>query len=281
MAGATREPEATEVNGAGLFDGQRAMRFLLEQMSFGPRFPGSMGHALAVTHIVQRLSEAGLEVEQQNFIYKGVQGSNVVGRLNVGAGPVIIVGAHYDTRKIADQSPDPSRPVPGAVDGASGVAVLLELANTIERREGGNEIWLAFFDLEDNGRGGIEGWEWIVGSTHMANQLEIVPEAMILVDMIGDADQQLYYEGNSDARLRAELWSIADQLGYSDRFIPELRHTMIDDHVPFARRGIPAVDIIDFDYPYWHTVDDTADKVSVASLEAVGRTVEFWLEHKE
>jgi hypothetical protein len=101
---------------------------------------------------------------------------------------------------------------------------------------------------------------------------------MVLVDMVGDADQQLYYEGNSDPPLQARLWEIAAELGYDAFFIPELRHTMIDDHLPFARRGIPAVDIIDFDYPYWHTVEDTVGKASADSLLRVGRTVEYWLE---
>jgi Zn-dependent M28 family amino/carboxypeptidase len=101
---------------------------------------------------------------------------------------------------------------------------------------------------------------------------------MILVDMVGDADQQFYYEGNSDPALREELWQIAADLGYGETFIPEHRWTMIDDHVPFARRGIPAVDIIDFDYPYWHTTQDTCDKVSAQSLERVGRVVEQYVE---
>jgi Zn-dependent M28 family amino/carboxypeptidase len=101
---------------------------------------------------------------------------------------------------------------------------------------------------------------------------------MVLVDMIGDADQQLYYEGNSDEALQTWIWDIAAELGYEAYFIQEHRFTMIDDHLPFARRGIPAVDIIDFDYPYWHTVEDTADKVSPDSLLRVGRTLEVWLE---
>ncbi len=114
----------------------------------------------------------------------------------------------------------------------------------------------------------------------MAQNLAVIPEAMVLVDMIGDADQQLYYEGNSNFALRGRLWAIAAELGFGDAFIPQLKYTMIDDHVPFARRGIPAVDIIDFDYPYWHTVEDTADKASPDSLYRVGRTLEVWLENR-
>jgi len=264
-----------------IFDGSSSYQFLLDQMAFGPRWPGSPGHAATGDYIVEQLETYGWEVVEQEFDYQGVVGRNIIGRANAGSGPVIIVGAHYDTRKIADQTPGSIEPVPGAVDGASGVAVVLELAKTLNIEDVDKEIWLAFFDVEDNGNGGMPGFDWIVGSTVMAISLKISPEAMILVDMIGDADQQLYFEGNSDLNLRGEIWDLAASLGYQDSFIPEVRHTMIDDHVPFARRGIPSVDIIDFDYAYWHTVEDTADKASPESLERVGRTLETWLEGME
>ena len=96
----------------------------------------------------------------------------------------------------------------------------------------------------------------------------------------GDADQQLYYENNSHPAWRRTLWQIAADLGYGDAFIPQVKYTIIDDHLPFARRGIPAVDIIDFDYPYWHTTEDTADKASADSLQRVGHTLEIWLEER-
>jgi len=101
---------------------------------------------------------------------------------------------------------------------------------------------------------------------------------MILLDMIGDSDQQIYYEVNSDRALSDRIWSVAAQLGYGDHFIPQARWQIIDDHIPFAKRGIPAIDIIDFDYPYWHTINDTTDKVSPDSLERVGRTLQMFLE---
>ncbi len=91
-----------------------------------------------------------------------------------------------------------------------------------------------------------------------------------------DSQQELYYEGNSDGALRQRVWSIAAELAY-DQFIPQERHALIDDHVPFAQRGVPAIDIIDFDYPYWHTVEDTCDKVGAESLESVGRVLEALL----
>ncbi|NJO07216.1 MAG: M28 family peptidase [Chloroflexaceae bacterium] len=130
------------------------------------------------------------------------------------------------------------------------------------------------FDAEDNGR--LDGWDWIVGSRYMADNLDITPDGMILADMVGDADQQLYYEGNSTVVLREAIWQVAADLGYSS-FIPRQRFTVLDDHVPFIQKGIPAVDMIDLDYPYWHTTADTLDKISTASLETVGRTVQEWL----
>jgi glutaminyl-peptide cyclotransferase len=271
-AAATREPE---------FDGERAYEELLAQLAFGPRYPGSPGHRAVGDFIAATLGGLGWAVEEQPLTYRGVDGRNFIARANEGAGPVIILGAHYDSRMVADQSPGAlaREPVPGAVDGASGVAVLIELARVLDLDAIPYELWLAFFDFEDQGGGGMPGWDWIVGSTYMAANLAVQPAAMVLVDMIGDADQQLYYEGYSDPALRAVLWDIAAELGYGDVFIPEVRHFMLDDHRPFLDRGIPAVDIIDFDYPYWHTVEDTADKAAPESLERVGRTLEVWLEH--
>ena len=154
--------------------------------------------------------------------------------------------------------------------------MLLEIARSLDRSRVHNEIWLAFFDAEDNGE--LDGWDWIVGSTYMAQHLTVKPQSMILVDMVGDADQNIYMDSNSDGQLSAQIWAQAAQLGYVQYFVPVLRYAMLDDHTPFAQAGIPAVDIIDFDYPYWHTVADTADKVSPVSLERVGRTLEAYLE---
>jgi hypothetical protein len=262
------------------FEGARAYDHVLSQMEIGPRITGTAGGAAAAEYIAAELDAAGWAVEFQPFVYQGVEARNVVARANVGEGPVVILGAHYDTRRRADQDLNqPNEPVPGANDGASGVAVLLELARTLDLNAVPNEIWLAFFDAEDNGR--LDGWDWIAGSTYMAANLTVEPEAMILVDMVGDADQQMYFDNNSDAALSARVWTVAAQLGYGDYFIPLPKFTMLDDHIPFRDRGIPAIDIIDFDYPYWHTTQDTADKVSAQSLERVGRTLEAFLEEHD
>jgi Zn-dependent M28 family amino/carboxypeptidase len=262
------------------FNGDLAYQLVLDQMAIGPRPTGSDAGWKTGDIIIKQLEQIGWDVSSQEFIFKGVRGRNIIAK--GGTGPIIIVGAHYDTRPAADQDPDPAKrnePILGANDGASGVAVLLELARVLDRNALKRQVWLTFFDAEDRGR--LDGWPFSVGATDVARRLTQRPQAMVLVDMIGDADQNIYYEGNSNPALSAEIWAVADKLGYSDTFIPQLEHTIIDDHLPFLERGIPSVDIIDFDYPYWHTVADTADKVSAKSLERVGRTLQAWLEDKE
>lgn len=256
-----------------LFDGQNAYQYALDQCAIGPRPPGSEEHWATGDYIIARLEELGWEVETQAFEYRGVQLRNVIGRL--GDGPVAILGAHYDTRPVADRDPEhPDEPIIGGNDGASGVAVLLELARILPRHELANEVWLTFFDAEDSGR--LGDWPWCVGSTYMAEGLTVDPAYVIVVDMVGDRDQQLYYERNSDVALRRSLWDVAARLGYHE-FVPEARYRIIDDHLPFVERGITAVDIIDFDYPYWHSVQDTCDRIGPQSLERVGRVLEAWL----
>lgn len=275
----TPTPIPTPTPPAGRFDGQVAYRHVLAQVAIGARDTGSAGSTRAADYIVSALKEAGWQVEVQDFTYQGVSARNIIGR--AGQGPVGIIGAHYDTRRRADNDPDPDRrsePVPGANDGASGVAVLLELARSLDKTRLANEVWLVFFDAEDNGR--LDGWEFIAGSRYMAGHLTVTPEFVIVADMIGDTDQQIYKERNSTPELQEQVWQIAARLGYGDHFIPEYKWSMTDDHTPFLQRGIPALDIIDFDYPYWHTTQDTADKVSPASLERVGRVLKAFLERQ-
>jgi Iap family predicted aminopeptidase len=257
------------------FDGERALADVETQVAFGPRIPGSTGHAQVQEWMRAELSAAGWDARIQNAERLGHPIQNIIAYRGDDS-PKIIIGAHYDTRMVADNDPDPSKrlePVPGANDGASGVAVLLELARVLP--EDSVSTWLVFFDGEDNGR--IEGWDWILGSQAFVDELDFRPEAAIIVDMIGDADQNIYIERNSNPLLVDEIWSVASDLGYEEAFIPEPRHSMLDDHTPFLQAGIPAIDIIDFDYPYWHTTEDTPDKVSAESLEAVGRTLQVWI----
>ena len=259
------------------FDGAQAYEHVEAQCDIGFRPTGSEAGWATGEYIIDVLEAQGWAVETQTFTYRETPVRNIIGRAGEGDS-IVLLGAHYDTRRQADEE-DPSVPVMGANDGASGVAVLLELARTLDLEAVGQEVWLAFFDAEDNGY--LDGWEWCVGSAYMAANLEVEPDQVVVVDMIGDADQNIYYEHQSDPDLQEELWAIAADLGYSEWFVPRYRHSILDDHVPFARRGITAVDIIDFDYPYWHTTEDTRDKVSPDSLERVGRVVEVWLEDGE
>lgn len=259
------------------FDGGAAFEHLQAQIAFGPRPTGSEANRQVADYVMAHLAELGWQVETQEFTYHGVSARNIIAR--AGRGPVAIIGAHYDTRRQADNDPDPDlrqEPVLGANDGASGVAVLLELARVLDQKQLAHEVWLTFFDAEDNGR--LDGWDFIAGSTHMANTLDIRPEMVVVVDMIGDADQQIYQEQTSTGGLVDRIWDIAADLGYDTYFIPAKKYSMIDDHTPFLQLGIPAVDLIDFDYPYWHTMQDTLDKTSPASLERVGRVLEVLLQ---
>ena len=259
----------------GIFNGERALALIEDQLSFGPRTPGSQAHKLAGDWIIQELEKLDWIVEEQLFSYRAFEGRNIIGKAGPEEGEWVILGAHYDTRPISDRDEqNPWTPVPGANDGGSGVAVLLELARVLQMEELTKHVWLVFFDLEDSG--GIDRMDWIVGSTFFAQSLEAFPDQVIIVDMVGDSDLELYYERNSHPDLQREIWDLAIDMGY-ESFIPVSNHSILDDHTPFIQLGIPAIDIIDFDYPYWHTTQDTFDKLSAESLEQVGRTLQRWL----
>ena len=270
-------PTPTPTPTPARFDGARAYEHVKALMAFGPRVPGSEASARARAYMRDVLLRQGWQVVQEAHTYKGVSVVNLVARK--GRGPITIIGAHYDSRRFADRDPDPQKrkePVPGANDGASGTAVLLELARVLKWDESSGAIWLYFFDAEDQGN--IDGWPWSVGATFAAQQVPRAVTAVVIVDMVGDKEQQFYLERNSDPKLLAEIWHVAARLGLENVFIPKEKYTIIDDHIPFINVGIPAVDIIDFDYPYWHTTADTADKVSPRSLERIGWVVQTWVE---
>jgi len=265
------QPEAASVP----FDGERAYSDVKTQVAFGPRIPGTPGHDQVEKWIRSELESAGWQMEDQESEALGHPIRNIVAKRNAGA-PQIVIGAHYDSRMYADHDPDPAnqtKPVPAANDGASGVAVLLGLARSLPKDS--TPVWLVFFDAEDDGE--IPGWDWILGSREFVKNNPIHPRAAVVVDMIGDADLNIYKEQNSDKTITDEIWKSAKNLGLGDKFIDTFRYNMIDDHTPFLEAGIPAVDIIDFDYPYWHTVEDTPDKVSAQSLKAVGDTLLAWV----
>ena len=257
------------------FDGQRAYADVKTQVAFGSRVPGTEGHAKIRAWMREQLENAGWQVELQDAKPLGHPIQNLIAKRS-NEPPQIILGAHFDTRMFADEDPDPAQQinyVPGANDGASGVAVLLELARSLPEET--VPVWLVFFDAEDNWN--IEGWDGELGSRTFVESLTTRPQAVVIVDMIGDADLNIYKERNSNSEITEQIWSIAKSLGYESKFVPQYKYSMIDDHTPFLQAGLPAVDIIDFDYPYWHTIQDTPDKVSAQSLQIVGETVRAWV----
>jgi Zn-dependent M28 family amino/carboxypeptidase len=286
--------------GPDRFSGELALEHIADQVALGPRPTGSAQIHLAGDLILDYLSQLGWQTSQDwhtvDFGPFLVPVRNLVA--SYGSGTTVIIGAHYDSRIYASRDPDTARleqRVIGANDAGSGVGVLLELARVVhEYYVPNNEIRLLFFDAEDNG--GIEPWiqwsqlsgigtnGWLIGSSFYAAGLDLDLERieyMILVDMVGDMDQRFPIEGYS-AQFAPDLantvWATAAELGYGEYFVQEIGGAITDDHVPFIQRGIPAVDIIDLDYPYWHTSEDTLDKISAESLERVGRVLQAFLE---
>jgi glutaminyl-peptide cyclotransferase len=261
------------------FNADRALADVEYQINLGPRTPGSDAHANFIQWLSSELESNGWEVSLQTTERLGHPLTNIIAKRG-SAKPWIILGAHYDSRLLADRSAKPEDqvvPVPGANDGASGVAVLLELARSLPA-DLDKEVWLVFFDLEDQGN--IQGWDWILGSRAFVESLTSCPDKVVIVDMIGDAELDIPIEASSDPELIRELWDVAAQLGYQNYFLEKRGGSILDDHTPFLEAGIPAIDIIDFNYPYWHTIADTADKVSANSLKVIGDTLYTWLTTK-
>ncbi|MGQ9524647.1 MAG: M28 family peptidase [Armatimonadota bacterium] len=263
------------------FSGTLAFEHLKRQVAFGPRPIGTLAHEKTRTYIGEELRKHTDYLRYQDFPWsadgKKYRLTNIVGALNPSAQTLVLVGAHWDTRPIADMDPDPNnrnRPILGANDGASGVAVVLELARVLRLNRPRVGVTFVLFDGEDYGP---DVDRMFMGSQYYAaHPVPKRPDRVIVVDMVGDADLDIYKEANSvrsDAKLVDAIWSTASLLGYY-QFAPQVKYTITDDHVSFHEKGIPAVDIIDFDYPYWHTLRDTVDKCSANSLEVVGRTLE-------
>ena len=286
----------TGLPGPELFSGQLALEHVKDQLAWGPRPTGSGALLQAGDEIRDKLHSLGWQTEQDlHTLDLGsvqIPVRNLVARK--GQGPVVILATHYDTRVRADRDPDPAlrlEKVPGANDGGSGTAVLLELARLIsEHYQVNNEIRQLFFDAEDNG--GIDPWRqraeslggWVIGSSLYARNLDLESQQIqfvIVVDMVGDMEQRFPKESFSVAAapdLVDTIWNTAASLGFGDVFLAESAPLpVLDDHRPFIDRGLPALDIIDLDYPFWHTTQDTLDKVSPESLERIGMVLQTFL----
>jgi len=261
--------------GRGGFSGHRALKHASRLCDFGPRYVGSEGHDRAADYIARTLEQYDWQVTSQEFAYGGERLRNIIATR--GSGPIILLGTHYDTRPQAENDAvEPTLPVPGANDGASGVGVLLEVARSLDREAtADHQVMLAFLDGEDHGD--IDGWEWAVGAGYLARALagnpDTHPEWTLILDMVGDVNQEFFYEWSSSVALNERVWATARSLGYGGSFIARPKHHVIADQTPFVELGMTASLLIDLDYPYWHTRQDTLDKISADSLQRVGDVI--------
>jgi putative aminopeptidase FrvX len=268
-----------------IFDGERAYRFLLKQSEFGPRVPGTKAHRECLDFLVSQLQQFGASVVRQPFlqtiprINKTVTMTNIIASFGLEKEERILLAAHWDTRPWADQDPELAnrdKPIIGANDGASGVAVLLEVARNIQISEPLFGVDIIFFDGEDAGVPGQTD-SYSLGAQYFARNKDFQyrPIYGILLDMVGDKDLQIYQEENSLAyapQVVEKVWNRAEKLNLP-AFIPTPGYEVTDDHLPLLQVGIPCIDIIDFNYDYWHTLEDTPDKCSPESLAQVGQLV--------
>ena len=243
-------------------------------VALGPRPVGSIAHETMQRYIVEQSKAAGWSVEQDRFTATTPNGpvpmNNIVARRPGSSARVIILAAHYDTMHFSEFH------FVGANDGASGAGLLLGLAPILAKRNSQHAIWLVWLDGEEP----IREWsasDSLYGSRHMASKLQsegAVPNitAFVLVDMIGDRNLDILRETNSTPWLTDLVWGVAHRLGYERHFLSSSL-TISDDHLPFLAVGIPSVDLIDYNYgrpTFWHTAEDTFDKLSAQSLQVVG-----------
>ena len=269
------------------FDGDAALALVRAQVAFGPRVPGSEGHARQLEWMVARLDTLAAEVAVDTFTHvtrarDTLTLFNVTARFVPDATRRILLLAHWDTRPRSDAASDPARratPVPGANDGASGTAVLLVLAELFARTPPPMGIDLLFTDGEDYGPSADD---MLLGARRFAAGLadEGRPIYGLLLDMVGDADASFPVEGYSAQAavvVVRKVWRAAERLGYRDHFPSGVGQSLVDDHVPLLDAGLPTANIIDFTYGpanrYWHTPDDTPERLSPRTLEMVGEVV--------
>jgi Zn-dependent M28 family amino/carboxypeptidase len=262
------------------FDGGNAYNYIVRQCSFGPRNPGSQGHRLCKEFLINELKKSADNVTEQKFyhfdenIKKNVQMANIIASFNVSSKKRIMLCAHWDTRPFADRDKNPikrKQPILGANDGASGVAVLLEIAKILKTNKPNVGIDIVLFDGEDYGHEGTDNY-FLGSKYYVKNNSNYSPMFGILLDMVGDKDLEIPIEGHS--KLYApdivnRVWDSAEKIGAS-AFIRNDGNEVKDDHLILLNAGIRCIDVIDFDYPYWHTTEDTPDKCSPESLQQIG-----------
>ena len=276
------------------FDKDNAFRYLVEQCEFGPRNPNSNGYKQCLAYLQKTLSGFADTILLQPFVLDDLVNeesydlTNIIARFKVDEPEQLLIGAHWDTRPWADEDPEPEKrndPIIGANDGASGVAVVLELARILNASPPPIGVTLVLFDGEDMGRSGIPK-SYAQGSLAFAKDLPIEkPDEAIILDMIGDAELHIPIERFSyqqNRKLVKKLWGLAKELSL-DAFESRIVYTIYDDHVPlWAEAKIPAIDIIDFNYPnsysnYWHTTQDLPENCSAESLGQVGTLLAHYI----
>jgi Zn-dependent M28 family amino/carboxypeptidase len=266
-----RPPTATTAS----FDSTRAWKHLEAQVAFGPRPSGSAALQKTRDYILAELKKIGIDARQQVFIAKTPLGevsmANVIATIPGRRAERIALASHFDTKLFRDIR------FVGASDGASSTAGLLELARVLSSRQNEFTIELLFFDGEE----AVVEWgrnnDNTYGSRHYVETAKRAAtltglRALVLLDMIGDKDLLIRRDGSSTSWLVDIVWNAASRLGHGNVFSNDVT-AVDDDHMPFVMAGVPAVDIIDLDYPAWHTAADTLDNVSARSLQIVGDVV--------
>ncbi len=287
FACADEEPAPPPVTERPTFDSARAYALVRTQVEFGPRVPGTPGHARQLEWMVQELGRHAAEVSVDSFTYETTGGetlalANLIARFRPESEQRLLLLAHWDTRPTADQEADSAAravPIPGANDGGSGVAVLMTLAEMMAAQAPPMGVDLLFVDGEDYGPTSAD---MFIGAKHYAASLpdEGRPMYGVLLDMVGDADPSFPIEGYSAQYalpLAQRIWGIARDLGYGSVFPTRVGQSLQDDHLALNEAGLQTVDIIDFDYgpghAYWHTAEDRLENVSPRTLGIVGEVI--------
>jgi len=267
-------PPAPGAETTGGFDGARAYKHVEQLVAFGPHSAGSPGIRRAQEYIVSQLKSVGCPVEEEDFHAPStpvgdVAMKNIVVKIPSANPNIILYGSHYDTKRMDN--------FVGADDAGSSTGVLLELARLLCTRKNAETVWLAFFDGEEAFNPNWADPDNTYGSRELAANIALsgnLPhvKAMILVDMVGPTNPVYKRESNSTPWLTDILWSTAARLGYGKVFVSGLAE-IEDDHLSFLKRNIPSADIIDLDVPYWHTTQDTLDKVDPRTLAITGHVL--------
>ncbi len=281
------------------FNSDSAYAYTARQVAFGPRVPGTEGSAACADYIISSLKSFNADtVTLQKAQVKAFNDdmlpiTNIMASFNAAAPRRILLAAHYDTRPWADSDPVTEKrhdPIPGANDGASGVAVLLEIARQLGQKTPEVGVDLLFVDAEDYGQSsGFSNHDqtWCLGTQYWTENMPYAPDSLpafgIVLDMVGGMGAKFHREYISNEMAPTVLdrvWSVADKSGYSDRFPDVLGGSVVDDHLYLNKAGIPTIDIIESksdetkSFPAnWHTLQDDMDHIDPATLKAVGQTV--------